>query len=348
MKKCLLIFMTLIFVLTLSSCNNEIIPVSLNEKFNIETLPEEINLEKQYRMINVNKEYETYTISDNEKIEEFINNLNKIEFKKNNALSHTPLSYLYMITYDDVKICLISSTYFYLIKGNDTVQYKIVEGSLDFIYEIPFTKTDKYHEQDFSKYNLDTRMFIREEKTGKIAVFIEKDVFLTGLQKIKYAEALEEPENNVPRFTIILDGEEIGLLDGYNITYGGEFYTTINSSFDFVYALTEKDGLHLSYDFLKYNTLSTIVVKDVVNDKTKIITEKESFLASLQQIKYYKLSTPPTNREAIYILDIENNEISIIDDNTLYYNSAYFRTYEKDFSFLKEINFNGTGWLPWL
>jgi hypothetical protein len=122
MKKWVLLIVLLI-VVTLQGCTQ-------NETFDYD-YPTSIIIEKNVNVVGLNPEYEMITLTDQEAIKAFIDELNTWEYTLEKGATLSIDTYDYVISFDEEIIQIVHFKYFYL----DSVRtpYLLVEGDIDFI-----------------------------------------------------------------------------------------------------------------------------------------------------------------------------------------------------------------------
>lgn len=121
--KLISVFAMLMMIFLLSAC-------SQSEQFNFE-YPESITVEKNVSLSGMQDAYEVITITDEQSIKAFIDELNTWRYSLERGATLSVETYDYVISFDDETIKIVHFKYFYLDEAR--TPYILEEGSLDFI-----------------------------------------------------------------------------------------------------------------------------------------------------------------------------------------------------------------------
>lgn len=99
------------------------------------------------------------------------------------------------------------------------------------------------------------------------------------------------------------------------------------------------------YQFSEFEFSGEIVAKSIEKNKESKINDESKFYEQLNTIKFKKTDLNELNTE--YIIYIGQTKIEVAND---YFkmNNVYYSVVEGNFDFLKDLNYNSSGWLPWV
>ena len=103
--------------------------------------------------------------------------------------------------------------------------------------------------------------------------------------------------------------------------------------------------INRTYQFNEFKLGGEIVVKSIEKNKEAKITDETKFYEQLNAIQFKKIEINELNAE--YIIYIGQTQIEVANDY-LKMNNAYYNVVKGNFDFLKQLNYNSSGWLPWV
>lgn len=118
-------------------------------------------------------------------------------------------------------------------------------------------------------------------------------------------------------------------------------YTLTEGSIEFL------DSIFVNriYQFNEFELGGEIVVKSIEKNKEAKITDETKFYEQLNVIKFEKTTKKDINIE--YVIAIGQTKIEVAN-NCFIMKDVYYNVVEGNFNFLQELNYNSSGWLPWV
>ena len=207
-----------------------------------------------------------------------------------------------------------------------------------------------YYEED-----LETIWFTDTEKS--LILDMSANTYLkTLLLETEYYEYEYDPsqsETGKANYTLILQDLELEIYAGGVVRFvyadGGEEEASMAVVLknEFAYLESMIDGGEVAFD--EYTAEQTIKVDNSVNTGL-VIAEKESFLESLQELRFVKLKDKEHYQtgEVAYTVQIDDDTI-LVYENFASVNGALYMLSQGEFDFLKDLPFGFSSEnLPWL
>ena len=134
-----------------------------------------------------------------------------------------------------------------------------------------------------------------------------------------------------------------------------KFYYVVKSDFSFLdaYEFEKNESIYLK-DILVIKEYGQVLLTKVELNKTIDISENTDLKEQLNIIKLLEVNVGAGIDEYKYILtfygELTEDEWSIylIENNLIICSGRYYQIVEGSFAFLDEIEFNSTGWMPWV
>ncbi len=122
---------------------------------------------------------------------------------------------------------------------------------------------------------------------------------------------------------------------------GNKKYTIKQGNYDFLNSYFT----NRQYRFTDFDFTGDIVIKKIDISKEAEVTDGSSFYENLNAIVFVKTTENVEHFE--YIITIGNDTIQVANQYFNFQNQIY-EVVEGNFEFLKNYNFNSSGWLPWV
>lgn len=325
MKKIITFILILLFIFTLSACGK-------NETLEMSGDVQSVKITKKQKFGD-----ETFEFSiklENDVLDEFKAIYNSIEFVATKQKYNG--EYKFIIEFDDTIINVISNEYFYI--KNDNLVYNTKNTSFMFLYDYDF----------LSEHLVDLNFSDVKEVYYVVNGELELNISINDNFKKKLSEfrAMETnyTENEIILATFKIDGRIVNVIE-HNIIEIDKVYYLLDR--DITYDIINKEGLTQLTDLELAEYIKVIRAED---SKSVDINNREEFIRRFNELRFIELNHKrdyDTN-DAKYGVEIGKYQIIVYNEYLINFNSTLYYVTEGDLTFLDQINFDSTGWLPWV
>lgn len=325
MKKIITFIFILLFIFTLSACGK-------NETLEIGENVQSVKITKKQKFGD-----ETFEFSiklENDLLDEFKTIYNSIEYVETKQKYNG--EYKFIIEFDDTIINVISNEYFYV--KNDNLVYNTKNTSFMFLYDYDF----------LSEHLVDLNFSDVKEVYYVVNGELELNISINDNFKKKLSEfrAMETnyTENEIILATFKIDGRIVNVIE-HNIIEIDKVYYLLDR--DITYDIINKEGLTQLTDLELAEYIKVIRAED---SKSVDINNREEFIRRFNELRFIELNHKrdyDTN-DAKYGVEIGKYQIIVYNEYLINFNSTLYYVTEGDLTFLDQINFDSTGWLPWV
>ena len=247
---------------------------------------------KLYKETNFeyNSIYERYNITNNKKINDFLLELNKIEYKEQKETNDILEYYDYVIILDNLYIILVIDNYFYL--SNDGINYTlchIISNNFDFLDNIEFKLK---HIETNGLYNEDDlKTIILENVNNNIIVDVTQNKNIKKmLIDTKYHINDLETEDLKLQYIIHLSNEkgicvyEQGVIGFFNTeSIYDKAYKVLNNEFDILDNIIDDEIITLNFE----NVSKVVIYKSQNGEKE--ISDYNSIIENFNKLEMVRI-----------------------------------------------------------
>lgn len=331
MRKSILFILLFLSIFLLSSCSKkQILQINDNLQF--------VDVIKYERFGSSN--VELLKKFSGEELNELVEQLNIIIYKEIEINHDKEYQWDFKLYFDNKELIVLSSEIFEINENGYFKRYQVIKNDFMFMHDYDFITDNLYNTSNF---NFNTLIYVFSE--GKeldlsLNTKIKKDFQNHKMIKL-YVTKNKNPICSIKFGNVLIDVIEPNLVSIDGFTYMLEF--------NFDYNILNLDEV---LEFEGFNETEKISVIKQENLLTLNLLESDidSFISSLNDIKFVELYNKNNYNlnNLMYTITLDSCTINVYNDNVFEYNNKLYYALESSFTFLNDLKFNSTGWLPWV
>lgn len=180
---------------------------------------------------------------------------------------------------------------------------------------------------------------------------------IDNLNNLKINEVDEEENIIRAEYLLEFSGMKIYIVSSNKIVMHKNdtneyiIYNVIEGSYSFLDNLDYKlNPSFIEKSLADLDLTQKISIKSISKDATITLDDsnKDGYLKKLNEIRYMVANDDIVFEDPKYEIKIGENIINVVDENKIYVNGVKHFVTNGSFLFLDDINFENTGWLPWV